>query len=233
MQRFLPGLFANLKEVYLFGCNTLNPEARQSVPAEIGRDLVRNGMPRAEAERLVRSLNLRHGSSAKDRIRQVFKDVPAIYGFSSVAPLGPVAAGTLAKYFQGGRGDVGTGRSNGRLLATFAANHMTVTRGISDAEPAAEVRRDVCQFVDARRTPAQRTRFVHDLLRRPMPEVRMFLDRLEQYAAARRGAASKSRRRRRRRTRGGGDRRSRATTRRASASSPSPATPTMRRPAPG
>jgi hypothetical protein len=180
-----PGLFARLKEVYLFGCNTLNPEARQSAPAEIARSLVRGGMSRAEADRMVRSLNLRHGASAKDRMRQVFKDVPAIYGFSSVAPLGPVAAGTLGKYFQGGNGEVGTGRINGRLLSTFAANNLTVTRGISDAEPAADVRRDVCQFVDARMSQAQRTRFVHGLLQRPMPEVRMFLDRLEHYAAAR------------------------------------------------
>jgi hypothetical protein len=134
---------------------------------------------------MVRSLNLRHGASAKDRMRQVFKDVPAIYGFSSVAPLGPVAAGTLGKYFQGGNGEVGTGRINGRLLSTFAANNLAVTRGISDAEPAADVRRDVCQFVDARMSQAQRTRFVHGLLQRPMPEVRMFLDRLEHYAAAR------------------------------------------------
>ncbi len=180
-----PGLFSKLKEVYLFGCNTLNPEPQRSVPAEITRNLVQGGMPRADADKLVRALNVRHGASARERIRQVFKDVPAIYGFSSVAPLGPVAADKLSRYFQGGRGEVGTGRSNGRLLSAFAMHNMTVARGISDAEPAAEVRRDVCQFVDNRMSKAQRTAFVHDLLQRPMPEVRMFLDRLEQYAAAR------------------------------------------------
>jgi len=180
-----PGLFAKLKEVYLFGCNTLNPEPQRSVPAEITRNLVQGGMPRAEADKLVRGLNARHGASAKDRIRQVFKDVPAIYGFSSVAPLGPVAADRLSRYFQGGKGEVGTGRPNGRLISAFAMHNMTVARGISDAEPAAEVRRDVCQFVDGRMSQAQRTTFVHELLQRPMPEVRMFLDRLEQYAAAR------------------------------------------------
>lgn len=189
-----PGLFAQLKEVYLFGCNTLNPEPRQSVPAEIARSLVRGGMGRAEADRVVHALNLRHGASARDRIRQVFKDVPAIYGFSSVAPLGPVAAGTLGRYFQNaGSAEVGTGRTNARLLSTFALHNMTVTRGISNAEPAAEIRRDVCQFVDARMSQAQRTRFVHGLLQRPLPEVRMFLDRLEQYASARLSdAASRS-----------------------------------------
>jgi hypothetical protein len=180
-----PGLFARLKEVYLFGCNTLNADARQTVPAEIARGLVRGGMARADAERTVRALALRHGASARDRMRQVFKDVPAIYGFSGPAPLGPVAAGALDRYFRGGNGSVGSGRANGRLLSAFAANGMTVTRGIGDADAAADVRRDVCQFVDARLSPGQRTRHVHELLQRPMPEVRMFLDRLERYAAAR------------------------------------------------
>jgi hypothetical protein len=32
-----------LKEVYLFGCNTLNAEAMRSASAEIARSLVRSG----------------------------------------------------------------------------------------------------------------------------------------------------------------------------------------------
>ena len=36
-----PGLFSQLKEAYLFGCNTLNAEAMRSAGAEIGRSLVR------------------------------------------------------------------------------------------------------------------------------------------------------------------------------------------------
>ena len=46
------GLFSQLKEVYLFGCNTLNPEAVRSTSAEIGRSLVRSGHSRADAERI-------------------------------------------------------------------------------------------------------------------------------------------------------------------------------------
>jgi hypothetical protein len=84
-----PGLFSCLKEVYLFGCNTLNPQALRWVSAEIARSLVREGQSPAEAARLSRSLAARHGESSRDRMRQIFKDVPAIYGFSSVAPLGP------------------------------------------------------------------------------------------------------------------------------------------------
>src|SRR5713101_7677627 len=106
-----PGLFSPLKEVYLFGCNTLNPEAVRSASAEIGRSLVRSGYSRADADRLSRALSARHGESSRDRMRLIFKDVPTIYGFSSVAPLGPTAAFFLDRYFQSsGTGEVGSGR---------------------------------------------------------------------------------------------------------------------------
>ena len=179
-----PGLFSQLKEVHLFGCNTLNPEARRSASAEIVRSLVREGQTPADAARTARALDARHGDSARDRMRQVFKDVPVIYGFSSVAPLGPVAASTLSRYFQStGPREIGTGQVSGRLLAHFGANAMAVTRGISDTDPHAAVRRDVCQFADDRLSGAQKLAFVHSLLRRHTAEVRIFLDRIERYAA--------------------------------------------------
>jgi hypothetical protein len=179
-----PGLFSQLREVYLFGCNTLNPEGQRSASAEVARSLVRGGMAQADAERLARILGAAHGESSRDRMRLVFKDVPEIYGFSSVAPLGPQAAATLGKYFQAnGIGEVGSGRVNGRLLGQFAANSMAVTRGMTDADPRAAIRRDICQFADERLSDAQRLRFIHELLQRRMGEVRMYLDRLEAYAA--------------------------------------------------
>ena len=53
------GLFSQVKEVYLFGCNTLNPQAIRSASAEIGRSLVRSGHSRADADRLSRALSVR------------------------------------------------------------------------------------------------------------------------------------------------------------------------------
>src|SRR5437588_5118832 len=111
-----PGLFSQLKEVYLFGCNTMNPEALKSASAEIERSLVRSGYSRADAERLSRALSARHGESSRDRMRLIFKDVPVIYGFSAKAPVGPVAASMLSGYFRsGGSGDIGSGRASGGL----------------------------------------------------------------------------------------------------------------------
>src|SRR5437764_7109898 len=43
-------LFSQLKEVYLFGCNTLNPERQNNTPAVIARDLAISGRSTADGE---------------------------------------------------------------------------------------------------------------------------------------------------------------------------------------
>ena len=179
------GLFSRLKEVYLFGCNTLNPQPLSSATAEIVRSLVREGHSIQEAERQLRSLNAGHGESSRDRMRQVFKDVPVIYGFSSKAPLGPMAASTLSRYFQtSGPHEIGQGRPSARMLGQFAANAMSVTQGMTDKDPHAGVRRDVCQFVDDRLPDASKLDFVHQLLQRRSAEARIHLDRIQRYTTA-------------------------------------------------
>jgi hypothetical protein len=179
------GMFSRLKEVYLFGCNTLNPEPLLSGRAEIARTLVQSGHAPVDVERLSRALSARYADSSRDRMRQVFKDVPAIYGFSSTAPLGPMAATYLDHYFQSsGARDVGSGRANTRILGYFPGRSLTFTRGSTSADPDAGVRRDVCEFFDNRLSPAHRAKFVHQVLRRDMAEVRLFLDHLEHYVGS-------------------------------------------------
>ncbi|MBQ0946024.1 hypothetical protein KAK07_21965 [Ideonella sp. 4Y16] len=175
-----PVLFALLKEVHLFGCNTLNASALSTATAEIVRGLVREGHSIRDTEQRLRALNAEHGQSSRDRMRLVFKDVPVIYGFSSVAPLGPVAALALDAYFRSrGSGEIGTGRSSPLLLGQFAAYAMTSTRGMTDLDPHAHVRHDICQFTDTRLTQAQRVDFVHELLQRDMSQMRVHLDRIQ------------------------------------------------------
>jgi hypothetical protein len=118
-------------------------------------------------------------------MRQIFPNVPVIYGFSSVAPLGPTAASILNRYFRsGGVHEVGSGRASARLLGHFRPHSMTVTAGLRDFEPRTVHRRDVCQFADDRLSPAQKLDFVHRLMGRDMAEVRMFLDRIEKQAGS-------------------------------------------------
>ncbi|HEV2041153.1 MAG TPA: hypothetical protein VGT81_14120 [Casimicrobiaceae bacterium] len=180
-----PGLFSQLKEVYLFGCNTLNAEAMRSASAEIARSLVRSGHSQSDAERLSRVLNERHGESNRDRMRHIFKDVPVIYGFSSKAPLGRTAGPMLDRYFKSGPGgEIGSGRASPKLLGLFAPSSMARATGLSDSDPKAAFRRDVCHFSDDRLSAAQKLGFVHELMGREMAEVRMFLDHIEKYSAS-------------------------------------------------
>ena len=113
-------------------------------------------------------------------MRRIFTNVPVIYGFSSVAPLGPQAATLLGRYLQPSAiAEVGSGRTNPRLLGAFAGESMIAVSGLSDSDPRAVHRRDVCQFIDDRLSPADKLVFIHGLLRRDMGEVRMFLERIE------------------------------------------------------
>lgn len=180
-----PGVFSQLKEVYLFGCNTLKPEPRQTASAEIVRSLLRSGQTPADALRLAGLLGERHAESNRDRMRHIFKNVPVIYGFSSLAPLGRNAGPLLDRYFQTApAGEIGDGQVSTRLLGLFAPASMTVTSGLTDAESQASVRRDTCQLLDDRLADAQKVAFMHELLRRDVTEVRMFLGHLERFAAS-------------------------------------------------
>lgn len=175
-----PTLFSRLKEVYLFGCNTLNPAPLSSASAEVVRSLVREGHSPAAAERHLRSLTAAHAESSRDRMRQVFKDVPVLYGFASSAPLGPVAGATLERYFRsGGARDVGTGRVSRGLLGRFAPFSMAAAAGMTDRDPHIAARRDMCQFADDRRSVATKLSFVHQLMQRPAGEARLYLDRIQ------------------------------------------------------
>src|SRR5437667_6213087 len=89
-----PALFSHLKEVYLFGCESLNPDATRYSSS--------------------------YGESGRDRMRRLFANVPVIYGFYSSAPVGPTAAMLLERYFGSApQGEIGSGRASQRLLGVF------------------------------------------------------------------------------------------------------------------
>lgn len=178
------GLFDQLQEVYLFGCKTLGDEPRQVAGAEVRRSLIRAGRTPEEAERLAAQLNGRYGQSNRERIRHLFKDVPLIYGFSGQAPLGRFAGPLVERYFQTApAGEVGAGRPSPTLLSLFAPVSMVSAAGLTDAEPNAAVRRDLCGLADRRAGLAGQVAFAHQLLRRDPTELRMLLDHFENLFA--------------------------------------------------
>jgi len=152
-----PGLFSRLKEVYLFGCESLNPDASKYSSS--------------------------HGESGLERMRRIFADVPVIYGFSSSAPLGPTAAMLLERHFDATTHGIGSGQASSRLLRIFSANHMTATHGVGESGDGASRRRQICQFFDERLTPGRKLALVHGMMRRDIGEARAFLERIEQLLA--------------------------------------------------
>ncbi len=179
------GLFSQLKEVYLFGCNTLKSEPRYGASAEVTRSLLRAGHSNAEAERVAAQLSQRYGQSNRDRLRHIFKDVPVLYGFSSKAPLGRSAGPLLERYFQSApAGEVAGGRVSPTLLKLFGPSSMIAVAGLTDADPHAGFQRDLCGFADERPTEVHRLTFLHEVLQRDVTQVRMMLDQVERYAAS-------------------------------------------------
>jgi hypothetical protein len=153
-----PGLFSKLKEVYLFGCESLNPDASKYSSS--------------------------YGESGRERMRRIFANVPVIYGFSSSAPLGATAAMLIDRHFDQGAGVIGTGSASSRLLRMFSRNGMTATRGVGESEDLAGYRHQVCQFFDDRLTPARKLAFIHDMMRRDMRQARAFFERIDRLLAA-------------------------------------------------
>ncbi len=179
------GLFAQLKEVYLFGCNTLKSDPRYAASAEVVRSLQRAGQSSAAAERQAALLSERYGQSNRDRLRHIFKGVPVLYGFSSKAPLGRTAGPLLERYFQSAPvGEVASGRPSATLLKLFGPSSMIAVAGLADNDPHAGFRDDLCGFADDRPGDARKLALLHQVLQRDVTEVRMLLDHLERYAAS-------------------------------------------------
>ena len=164
-----PGLFSQLKEVYLFGCNTLNPKRSAARRPRSCAASCAAGSRDGDAERLARSLERRpRREAAATGCASCSRTFREIYGFSSVAPLGPQAAATLSRYFQAnGTGEVGTGRVEQPAPGPV--------RGELDGGDARDDgRRSACgdppRRVPVRRRAPVRTRrssrFVHQLLQR-------------------------------------------------------------------
>lgn len=179
------GLFSQLKEVYLFGCNTLQSMPRHVAPGEVLRSLEASGRSSADAQRLAAVLSERYGQSNRDRLRHVFKDVPVLYGFSSKAPLGRYAGPLLERYFKTApAGEIGSGVPSPTLLSLFGPSSMIAVAGLTDADPHAGFRQDLCTLADDRRPKTEKITFLHQLLQRDPSDVRMLLELLEQHASS-------------------------------------------------
>ena len=173
------GLFAALREVYLFGCRTLDPSPALGGGSD--GDAGDSSAPGACAAAPAQAQAV-YGESSRERMRQIFRGVPVIYGFTSGAPLGPQAAAMLEQHWRSaGTAALARGRPDTALLMQFGAGSMTAVRGAEASELAAGW--DVCRFADERLDDAQLARSIHRLLRADLAPLRAHVERIGRLAA--------------------------------------------------
>ena len=180
-----PGLFSQLKEVYLFGCNTLNPEARKRRPREIGRSLrALRPLARRRRARLARALER---APRREQPRPHAPDLQGRAGDLRLFVGGAARAdgGVAARAAISGRR-----RARSRHRPRERAAARAVRRARRWRSPAGSADGDSAGGASARRLPASPTTACRrrrsstsstSCSQRDMAEVRMFLDRIERW----------------------------------------------------
>ncbi|MCO4754091.1 MAG: hypothetical protein KC478_06395 [Bacteriovoracaceae bacterium] len=87
--RTCDGVLSNPMEVFLFGCNTLAGKKEDTRTAEEYIEvLVEDGILRSQAEQIAGARYSSIGDSFREKNSKIFANVPHVYGFKSIAPLG-------------------------------------------------------------------------------------------------------------------------------------------------
>lgn len=99
--------------------------------------------------------------------------------------MGAVAGPVLDRYLRTtGDRELGRGHASSRLLSAFPGFGLTATAGVTDRDPLAAARSDLCHFADDRLHVSTQLSFMHHLLQRDVTEARIYLDRIEQLRAS-------------------------------------------------
>lgn len=94
-------LFSSVREVYLFGCNTLSEKQKDSRSLSQYRNiLVEDGVSPHHAQRIVARRYTEYGQSIRHEVRQVFPQAEHIYGYSGPGPTGPNVKPVLQSYLK-------------------------------------------------------------------------------------------------------------------------------------
>ena len=96
-----PGILNGLKEIFLFGCNTLANKTRDHRSnVEYLQVLLDDGMARGVAERVVAARYSPLETPFYKRMNFIFSGSETIYGFNELSPLGANIKAPLSRYFQ-------------------------------------------------------------------------------------------------------------------------------------
>ena len=139
--RTCDNLLFDVKEVFLFGCNTLAGKGGGGrTPEEYLQVLLHHNMTRSMAQTVVATRYLPFGLSFKNKMQLIFSGRSHIYGFDNLSPFGHQIRTPLKSYFQKIRKRYGSYkkyldqkklRDKNPLLMNTLGGTVTETRGLS------------------------------------------------------------------------------------------------------
>ncbi|MBC6415629.1 MAG: HEAT repeat domain-containing protein [Bdellovibrionales bacterium] len=95
------GILSQVKEIFLFGCNTLASKSKdRRTYEEYLQVLLDDGMARNVAERVVAARYSSLEAPFYERMNFIFSGSHTVYGFNELSPLGPHIRNPLKKYFR-------------------------------------------------------------------------------------------------------------------------------------
>ena len=104
-----PRIFDQLKEVFLFGCNTMAHKGEiHRTPEQYLNILLEYDLPLDIAERVVAGRFSVLDLSYKEKMEHIFSEQTKIYGFTELSPLGSQARGVLNEYLSGIKNEHGS-----------------------------------------------------------------------------------------------------------------------------
>lgn len=95
--------FSSIKQVYLFGCNTLANKDRDSRTIEQYREiLIEDGVSPHQAQRIAARRYTSYDQTIRSEIESIFFNASQIFGFNGPGPTGPSIKSTLVSYLRTG-----------------------------------------------------------------------------------------------------------------------------------
>ncbi len=171
------GILKRPTEIFLFGCNTLAEKGKDARTQQQYIDvLLHDGYLPEIASQVAETRYGAVGSTFKDQMRRVFKGVPHLYGFSSVAPSGANIGPDLNRYFRSIPNYSAhldqmakTTETNQELAVAMQGTSMAQTTGVGTLANDAGVpyRRQICAMYDERSSIADRTAVIVKMLQSP------------------------------------------------------------------
>ncbi len=125
-------LFGSVKQVYLFGCNTLAEKRIDQRSVEQYREiLITDGIAPHQAQRITARRYTSYGESIQDEVRKAFPSAASIFGFIGPGPTGALVKAPLMSYLKNSFQEAPSGYTEAEIFKkTLGGFGMHQTTGL-------------------------------------------------------------------------------------------------------